>query len=330
MYCHDKSYHSRKAIIAKCLPSTCHKVNMGGYASSQHLSNRRSTMVARLFTKLEWTSSSGSTTTRPNVYRCVPPRVGRSISIKGSSRPLESPNVTRALQLSRTDGCINGSKVIWAKYERKEYSNSIRQCDHSGIYQSSWRSQLRSHRYSKGYLERGIRASDLYFCKTPSRPAELPCRSVIKTIHQHEWQLHPKLFRLLDRIWDPHTIDRFATMNTTQLPKYNSRFLDPFSSGIDALTQQDWDMNNNFINASFRLIPKILSIIQLYKAEATIIAPQWPAQPWFQTLRSLSVAYPIPLPTSISAILSTGVTPEPCRNPKWKLYAWRISGKLAL
>ena len=29
-------------------------------------------------------------------------------------------------------------------------------CDHSGIYQSSWRSQLRSERYSKGYLERGI------------------------------------------------------------------------------------------------------------------------------------------------------------------------------
>ena len=66
--------------------------------------------------------------------------------------------------------------------KRKEYSNSIRQCDHSGIYQSSWRSQLRSDRYSKGYLERGIRASDLYFCKTPSRPAELPCRHVIKTV----------------------------------------------------------------------------------------------------------------------------------------------------
>ena len=33
-----------------------------------------------------------------------------------------------------------------------------------------------------GYLERGIRASDLSFCKTPSRPAELPCRLVIKTI----------------------------------------------------------------------------------------------------------------------------------------------------
>ena len=86
MYCHDKSYHSRKAIIVKCLPPICHKVNMGGYASSQHLSNRRSTMVARLFTKLEWTSSSGLTTTRPNVYRCVPPWVGCRIWIKGSSR----------------------------------------------------------------------------------------------------------------------------------------------------------------------------------------------------------------------------------------------------
>ena len=99
--------------------------------------------------------------------------------------------------------------------------------------------------------------------------------------HQYEWQLHPKLFHLLDPIWGRHIIDHFATMNTTQLPKYNSRFLDPFSSGIDALAQQDWDTNNNFINAPFRLIPKILSIIKLYKAEATIISPHWPAQPWF-------------------------------------------------
>ena len=126
----------------------------------------------------------------------------------------------------------------------------------------------------------------------------------------------PNCFVFSIEIWGAHTIDRFATMNTTQLPKYNSRFLDPFSSGIDALAQQDWDMNNNFINAPFRLIPKILSIIKLYKADATIIAPHWPAQPWFQTLRSLSVAHPIPLPKSISAILSTRVTPEPCRNLK--------------
>lgn len=70
----------------------------------------------------------------------------------------------------------------------------------------------------------------------------------------YEWQLHPGLFNLLDSVWGPHEVDRFATMANTQLPVYNSSFLDPYTSGVDALAQQDWTSLNNFVNAPFRLL----------------------------------------------------------------------------
>ena len=46
--------------------------------------------------------------------------------------------------------------------------------------------------------------------------------------HQYEWQLHPKLFRLLDRIRGPHTIDCFATMNSNLTTKVQQQISQPF------------------------------------------------------------------------------------------------------
>ena len=71
----------------------------------------------------------------------------------------------------------------------------------------------------------------------------------------YEWQLHPRLFKFLDRIWGPHTINWFASFTNTHLPLYNSLYFNPGSGGVDALTQLDWADHNNFLNAPFRLIP---------------------------------------------------------------------------
>ena len=75
---------------------------------------------------------------------------------------------------------------------------------------------------------------------------------------QYEWQIHPALFQWLDRTCGPFTIDRFATMCNTQPRLYNSYKADPYSHGVDALAQSDWAQHNNFVNAPFRLLPRIL------------------------------------------------------------------------
>lgn len=141
----------------------------------------------------------------------------------------------------------------------------------------------------------------------------------------YEWQLNKSLFVYLDQMWGPHSIDRFATMSNALMPMYNSRYADPYTSGIDALAQQNWAKHNNFVNPPFRLIPKVLQVVEKQKASATVIAPWWPAQPWFQKIMTLSVCPPLKLPMRA---LTRGVVkmPEALKNKKWKIFAWRICG----
>ena len=85
------------------------------------------------------------------------------------------------------------------------------------------------------------------------------------------------LFLYLDAVWGPHSIDRFAYAASSQLPIYNSRFLDPNGMKVDALAQKDWSVENNFVNPPIRLLDKVLDVVRQQKAHATIIAPWWPA-----------------------------------------------------
>ena len=132
----------------------------------------------------------------------------------------------------------------------------------------------------------------------------------------------------LEHMFGPHSIDRFASFATALLPTYNSRFDDPETAGVDALGQSDWGQHLNFVNPPFRLIPRVLDVIEEQRAEATLIAPLWPGQPWMSRLRRLSVAPPLRLPPvtrTCVPVLPLQVI-EPHRNTAWTLCAWRISG----
>ena len=144
----------------------------------------------------------------------------------------------------------------------------------------------------------------------------------------YEWMLHPNMFQLLDRVWGPHHVNCFASFMTTQLPEYNSMFWDPMTHGVNALAQTDWASKNNYVNPPFALIPKVLDIIQSQGATATLIAPKWEGQFWYQRLLSMLIDQPIRLPKSARTILAIGPKAEPLKNVRWKLYAWRICGRL--
>lgn len=146
---------------------------------------------------------------------------------------------------------------------------------------------------------------------------------------QYEWTLHPNLFRYIDRVWGPHTLDRFANMGNHVIARYNSRFMDPLCCGVDALAQSDWDCENNYVNPPFRMIGQVLDKIIISKAKATVIAPFWPGQTWFQKLLRIAVCPPIRIPNVPGAILKKVMSgqAEPRKNPRWRLYAWRVNGE---
>ena len=86
--------------------------------------------------------------------------------------------------------------------------------------------------------------------------------------------------------------------------RYNSRVRDPEAKAIDAFSQV-WTEENNYINPPFQLLPQIIQQLKRNKAIATIIAPIWPAQPWFQQLTEMMIDKPIEIKTHIITVSLT-------------------------
>ena len=54
------------------------------------------------------------------------------------------------------------------------------------------------------------------------------------------WKLHPHMFQILQKVWRLHTINRFASETTAQLPHHNTLFHNTRMTGVDTLAQEDW------------------------------------------------------------------------------------------
>ena len=131
---------------------------------------------------------------------------------------------------------------------------------------------------------------------------------------------------MLDRLWGPHTVDRFTSELTTQLPRFNSLYWDPKTEAVDAM-MQNWVGENNFVNAPFWMLPKIIRKVKEEGAKVTLIAPVWSSQVWFCELVKLSVGNPFHLPNTSRVMIRVAGVPEPMKNRRWRVCAWRICGK---
>ncbi len=172
--------------------------------------------------------------------------------------------------------------------------------------------------------EHGISLRAVHVAGTTNTSADALSRQEDRS----DWQLHPSLFRSLDRLWGPHTIDRMASFRTRQLPRYESRHNDVESLRADTLSALWSPSENSYVCPPFSLIHRVLRHVQLSQCDATLIAPLWPGQPWWPLLRRLAVDYPIVLPSEDPRAYfpaSTGHV-EPLKNRSWRVCAWRISG----
>ena len=70
----------------------------------------------------------------------------------------------------------------------------------------------------------------------------------------------------------PHTVDRFGCFYNTKLHRFNSRFFQTGTEGVDAFTQ-DWGYANNWLFPPTVLIPRAIIHLQACQAEATLIIP---------------------------------------------------------
>ena len=84
---------------------------------------------------------------------------------------------------------------------------------------------------------------------------------ISRLIDHEDWEVSGKFFDLMNGLWDPFTIDRFANFNNKKLNRYNSLYWNPGSEAIDAFSQ-NWQFENNW------LVPPVFSVLKSYKALA--------------------------------------------------------------
>ena len=125
-----------------------------------------------------------------------------------------------------------------------------------------------------------------------------------------DWSLAPDVFRLLDRRYGPHTVDCFASENTALLPKFYTAWASPHTSGVDAFSQPAWVEENNLCVPPVECLDRLAHLLDHTRAAATVVAPFWPAQAWFQVLQELS-SEQLLLPPGAAAVT-------------WRMIAFRL------
>jgi hypothetical protein len=103
----------------------------------------------------------------------------------------------------------------------------------------------------------------------------------------NDWILSDFVFRKLVQIWGLPEIDRFAEMSNAKCLKWNTKFYEPGSAGINALAQHNYGLYLNYCCPPVALLERLVPILVQQKGEAILICPYWPAAGWWVTLASV-------------------------------------------
>ena len=122
------------------------------------------------------------------------------------------------------------------------------------------------------------------YVRSAMNPADEPSRWKFRD----EWRLSGPLFRKMEGIFGPHSIDLFASRLTHLLPRYVSRFLDPQALAVDAFSFP-WAGERAWIHCDWDSLPRVAqALAEQPEACATVVCPYFPGELWFQRLRLMS------------------------------------------
>jgi hypothetical protein len=83
--------------------------------------------------------------------------------------------------------------------------------------------------------------------------------SLNRELDRDDRQLNPRIFSYLQTTWGPHSIDRLATMESIQLPRFNARWRDPKCEDVDCLHLADtaWQREANYNSSPWTALPAL-------------------------------------------------------------------------
>lgn len=114
--------------------------------------------------------------------------------------------------------------------------------------------------------------------------------AISRIVDFDDWGVSPEFFHFIDGLWGPHSFDRFADDLNTKLPRFNSKFWCPHTTGVDAFSS-NWFGENNWLVPPIYLVPKLLRHLKVCAASGTLIVPDWPSAPFWTLLFSNSSSF---------------------------------------
>ena len=133
----------------------------------------------------------------------------------------------------------------------------------------------------------------------------------------------------MERAWGACTIDRFATANNAQLPRYNSKYRDPHSENVDSLSLPDgqWLSERNWCNPPWELLPELVTKLRISGAPAHVVAPEKPGAWWYRELVALSTELRVIAPQVSTFYPASQGSRAPIGAPSWNVTVFRIEGR---
>ncbi|KAK3891347.1 hypothetical protein Pcinc_004790 [Petrolisthes cinctipes] len=138
-----------------------------------------------------------------------------------------------------------------------------------------------------------------------------------------EWQLRPLVFESLCLRYGTPEVDLFASPSTALLPLFLTFSSRTEAEGPDAFTE-DWNRWGHlylFPPPATSVLLKAILKLRTFRGRVLLIAPLWPAQPWFG---ELSRWCPHPLQLGSACLSSTLSAPL---QASLKLHAWSFYGE---
>jgi hypothetical protein len=135
--------------------------------------------------------------------------------------------------------------------------------------------------------------------------ANIMAERLSRELDRDDWQLKPRIFSYLQTAWGPHSNDRFATMESTQLPRFNATSHDPKCEDVDCLHIPDtaWQREANNCNPTWAALPTLCA--KLHKPGALHPPSSHPTGPTHRGCNTCTTWPPRPSTTSPHATYSS-------------------------
>jgi hypothetical protein len=102
--------------------------------------------------------------------------------------------------------------------------------------------------------------------------------------NHYDFCLTRQTFAQVEDRFGPHSIDRFASDRSHQLPRYNTKYFSPKAEGLDAFSL-NWAGDNNYLFPPPSLVGQAMYHASVCGADITIVYMQRFSRPYMQSLR---------------------------------------------